>query len=297
MAYRGLIQKFEVNRPLTEGERTYQLKQDVRLAIEPQARASVIEMNAAYLEITDKWFAWKGALSIFMLGIIAALGTMYGLFVYYASTRPAGSDNDDTFALAASAVIVFPFVAVMVWLLRKESFAYTHYPIRFDRKNRKVHVFRPNGTVLSARWEKIFFTLGRLNQRLEWEVRGHILAADGKTVLETFALSHAEHIGDIRIAPGQLAFSDSVRAHWEFVRRYMEEGPAAVVHAVQNPVPINKRKETTSESMRRIFLNNAEEPRLLAWFLVVPSFLSVIGRRFAMMTSRIPKWPKEIESS
>jgi hypothetical protein len=295
MAYRGLVQKFEINRPLNEGERTYQLKQDVRLSVEPQARASVIEINSSYLEITDKWFAWKGALSIFMLGIIAAFMTMYGLFVYYAATRPAGSVNDDTLALVGSAIIVFPLVAVMIWLLRKESFAYTHYPIRFDRKNRRVHVFRPDGTVLSARWDKIFFTLGRLNQRLEWEVRGHILAADGNTVVETFALSHAEHIGDIRISPGQVVFTDSVRAHWEFVRRYMQDGLDAVAHVVENPVPINTRKETAGESMRRIFLNNAEEPQWLSRFLILPSLPSVVGRRFAMTTSKIPRWPKQIE--
>lgn len=297
MAYRGLIQKFEVNRPLNDGERTYQLRQHVRLTIEPEARSSVIAINPFYLEITDKWFAWKGALSIFMLGIIVTLSMTYGVFVYYASTRAAGAANDDTVVLVGAACIVLPFLAVLIWLLKKESFAYTHYPIRFDRKHRKVHVFRPNGTVLSAKWDKIFFTLGRLNQRLEWEVRGHVLAADGKTVLETFALSHAEHIGDIQIAPGQVDFRDSVRAHWEFVRRYMEEGLDAVAHVVGAELPINKRKETASESMRRIFLNNAAEPRLLAWFLILPSLLSVVGRRFAMMTSKIPRWPKEIEAS
>jgi hypothetical protein len=61
--------------------------------------------------------------------------------------------------------LLFGLLALaLIWLLRKESFAYTHYPMRFNRKTRTVHVFRPNGTVLSVPWDQLYFTLGHMAQ-------------------------------------------------------------------------------------------------------------------------------------
>ncbi|WP_422824361.1 DUF6708 domain-containing protein [Xenorhabdus bharatensis] len=39
----------------------------------------------------------------------------------------------------------------------KEWFRKTHYPIRFNRKTKMVHVYQVDGTILSAPWSKIFF--------------------------------------------------------------------------------------------------------------------------------------------
>lgn len=41
-------------------------------------------------------------------------------------------------------------VAAGIYLFTRDAFTYTHYPIRFNRKNRQVYVFRLNGTVLKA---------------------------------------------------------------------------------------------------------------------------------------------------
>jgi hypothetical protein len=296
MPYQGQIFKFPVNRPLDDFERKYQLKQKVRLDIEPHDSSSVIKLNSTYLETVDKWFSWKGASSALLLGGLGGFGALYASFLYITLTRAPGTVNDDTFVLTAFACMLIPFFAVLIWLLRKESFAYTHYPLRFNRKSRMVHVFRTNGTVLSVRWDEVFFTLGKLNRKMEWEVRGHVLGQDGVSVIETFAFSHASPV-DMRIARGQVAFDDSVRAHWEFIRRYMEQGPGAVTCAVHSCAPIDKGRENARESMQRILANDAESPRFVAWLFFLPSVLGGIARVFAMYTSKIPQWPKEIEAA
>ena len=191
------------------------------------------------------------------------------------------------------------FYSAATWLLRKESFAYTHYPMRFNRKDRMVHVFRPNGTVLSVPWNKIYFTLGHLPQWNEWEVRGHVMAPDKITVLETFALSYVGSLSAADVKPGNTNFSqqDYVRGHWEFIRRYMEDGPQAVSGQVQFCMPVAERHESFMVGVERVFANVAGANFVLYWILFPLCLVVSLCRFIAMRTSKIPQWPQDIEAS
>jgi hypothetical protein len=301
MEFTGLLGKYPANRPLTEQERLHHLKQKQRLNVEPKCQLSVIKMNSTFMELVDKWYGWKGALSTVTLLVIGGFVALYVGLLYVALTRatPPHGGNDDTFVLVAAACMIFPLVALASWLLCKESFAYTHYPMRFNRKTRMVHVFRTNGTVLSVPWDEIFFTLGRLPQWDEWEVRGHVLASDSVTVRETFPLSYVGSIAaaDIQHDVGKSSVHDFVRAHWEFVRRYMEDGPEAVSRGIQFCMPVDGRHENGRVGMERIFANVANGP-FLAYWIFFPLCLTVsFFRQFAMRTSKIPRWPDEINAT
>lgn len=97
----------------------------------------------------------------------------------------------------------------MLFLLKKEWFAWTHYPIRFDRKNQLVHATRIDGSIFTAPWQDVFFTTG-LNHRKEigkdYYISGHVLADDGITIIDTFCL------------PSSHNNLEELKAHWEFVR-------------------------------------------------------------------------------
>ena len=177
----------------------------------------------------------------------------YAGFVEVVANRPEnyvslGSTSDATF-LVVTGLMAMPMVLFSGWILCKESFAWTHYPIRLNRKTRMVHAFRLDGTVLSVPWDEVLFTLGRGNRAFgvqNWDIRGHVLDADGVTVRETFAFS-AEDIDH-----------DILRRHWEFLRRYMEEGPEALVGQVEFCMPVAGRREPSgrgwsgfSPTMRR----------------------------------------------
>ena len=294
--YSGLVTKFRVKRPLDQQERLSQLKQKEALRIEPVDSACVIKLNSTFLETTDMWFACKGDSSPMVLFFIGLFG--WGLFVVVQYTL-FGDEvwKDGPLVLFGISAMFVPFLCVLLWLLSKEFFSYTHYPSRFNRKTRMVYVFRTNGTVLATKWDKVFFTLGRLNQRAEHEVRGHILASDGKTIEETFALSCADFIPSATITPGQSLENDPVRANWEFIRRYMEVGPESVISNISYIQPIDARRETFSEGLKRIFHNNAKSPRFFVWLMFVPALLSGFTRFLAMHSCRIPKWPKEVEDA
>jgi hypothetical protein len=301
MDFSGLIKKYPVNRRLSQQEQILNLQQKQRLDIEPRYQLSIIKLNSNYLDSVDKWFAWKGILTAFaMVVIFMVLFFLLGIVQVTLTSPPSlRSANDNWLICAVVAGMISPVVAFGGWMLKKESFAFTHYPIRFDRKNRMVHVFRTNGSILSTSWDDIFFTLGCMNQWNEWEVRGHVLGADNVTVLETFALSYVGSVGSTGITAGNLLLTsqDFVRAHWEFIRRYMEDGPESVSSYVQFCMPVDGRRESFSLGAERIFANFAGAPFVVYWMMFPFCLVISLFRWFAMRTSRIPHWPLELEDS
>jgi hypothetical protein len=299
MEFLGLLGKYRVDRPLDEQELCHRLKQNRRLNLSPHYQLSVIEMNSTYLETTDKWYGWKGVISAAMLAIILIFASGLLKFFYVTLTggpefRPAG---DSWWILTTITAMSLPLLVAAAWTLSKESFAYTHYPMRFNRITRMVYVFRPNGTVLSIPWDQVFFTLGHILPWDEWEVRGHVLDADNVTVRETFALSYVGSLSPDDVAKGNTQYSsqDFVRAHWEFIRRYMEDGPQSVSGQVQFCMPVNRRREGFRVGAERVFANFAGAPFLIYW--VMFPFCSVVSivRWFAMRTCKIPQWPQEVK--
>jgi len=304
MEFTGLLGAYPKQHILTEQERQHQLKQGHRLNVEPHYQLSVIKMNSSFLETVDKWFAWKGVITGFAAFLICLFS--YGVVVVgFCSNVTSWSQMDSTERLEQIMFSTFicaislPFIVCGLWMLRKESFALTHYPIRFNCKTRIVHVFRTDGSVLSVPWSEIFFTLGHLPAWNEWEVRGYVLEKDGITVRETFALSYVGSIdsSDVTAEVGEISSSDFVRAHWEFVRRYMEEGPESVSSQVQFCMPIDERRENVGVSLERIFANIAGAP-IFIYYLLAPICMGVFFFRvIAMRTSKVPVWPIDIDTS
>ena len=295
MEYTGLIQKYPIDRLLTEEEKQNQLKQKWRFDAQPVHQLSVIKMNSTFLEIADKYYGLKGVLSTaILLGMAILCLPALWLVIHMVLIAidpdgdPSGMSRDAALMNAAGIFVVFVIGvgAAGLWLLRKESFVYTHYPIRLNRKTRVVHVFRLDGTVLSVPWEKVFFTLGRCASPRQWDVRGHVLDADGATVRESFALG-AWSVGE--------QGKEVLRRYWEFIRRYMEDGPQEVFSIVQICLPIAGHKESVRTGFDRMFAEFSGAPFPVRMMGAVIALAVLPGRWFAIRTSRIPKWPQAVE--
>lgn len=297
--YQGLTTKFHTDRPLSSEDHRYRLKPEERLDYEPYADLVTIKLNSSYLEVVDKFYAHRGSITGFAMlfaalpiWIFAATWMDYEellLSVYVGREQQLLSSA--VFATVMGAILL----AAMMWLAHYEVFRYTHYPIRLNRRSRMIHVFRLNGPVLTVPWDEVFFTLDYQQEVAgrAWEIRGHVLDADGVTVRETFGLG-MQSSGD---AEGLRA----LRSHWEFYRRYMEDGPQAVKHCVKVCMPVDGRREPFVAGSRCIFSHvdnlKAHPVGVILWVFMLPlNWLSVIGRWIAMQTSRIPKWPDEIEA-
>jgi len=282
----GLTLKFKVNRILNDKEKEHHLLQNERLRSKPLYHSRIIRMNSTYLECVDKFFYNKGIISA---GIIAV--TVLGLIpMMYLSLLVLMEGFGEYFVLFLILLLIMfglLFIAVK-FILRKECFAYTHYPILFNRKTRKVHVFRQNGTVMTEDWDKLYFTLTRCKQSLfDWEVRGHRMAADGETVLETFGLPYA----DILVR----GTNSTTWSFWEYVRRYMEEPDElpALADQIKDALDITHKKERFWDGFSCL----TKEGDAIMNILFLPiTLIYALGRWIANITSKIPRWSAEIEA-
>lgn len=306
----GLLLKFKVNRPLTEEERTYQIKQDKRLNVEPLNQLSTIRMNSTYLEMVDKFYGWKGFVMMGSLVLIAISSFIFyaGVSMLVEGVPPVDVSNfnlndeadkahvawleeqrkakqpEALWAGIAITIMSLPLVIATIWLFLSENFRYTHYPIRLNRKNGKIYVFRLNGTVLAMPWKDVFFTVGKGRPRGSYDdIRGHVLDADGVTIKETFALSHFSGKDD----PDLMQF-------WEYVRRYMEDGPAKLIPKIEHVIEISHKRETFWNGFHRLMAEMAPIP-VIAYVTAPFWFIVAMFRYLAMRTCKIPQWPQWAE--
>ncbi|MBA0039017.1 hypothetical protein HS962_22645 [Pantoea sp. BIGb0393] len=290
MDYYGLFPKFKFNRKLNIDEKNNKLKNNQRIDASEQSLisdAKVISMNSHYLELVDKYYSAKG-----MIGFIGAVAvimlTPSILFLSYSIFFEYGWS--DLSAVSMYSFLIFIFLVTDAWffkMLKTEWFALTHYPVRFDRKNRLVHFIRLDGSARSVEWDKVFFTSGlshRKDFNKDYYISGHILADDNETVVDTFCL------------PATSSDRKELERHWEFVRRYMEEGPESVVHVVKDCLPIAGKREGYQFGL--IYLMSAYNgaPIFLFPLIFTLSFIFSIPRYIAMVTSKVPVWPKDIEA-
>ena len=148
--------------------------------------------------------------------------------------------------------------------------------------------------IIKAKWDDIFFTLVRCEGigYFNWDIRGHILDADGETVRETFALPY--DCPDIK-TEGRDVNKRELMHVWEFYRRYMEEGPKSIYPYVRWCHDIVNRREKYRVGFSYALYEIA------GWtfgkIVGFPYyFLLSIARWITMHTSRIPKWPEDIEA-
>lgn len=284
MEYSGLLWPYKVNRLLEDEERSLQLDKGRTSSETPRYQLSVIKINSTYLESVDKYFGWKGGW--FLMGTISLVIMVVGYSLLLLVPIENSSSSDSIYFVAFVSMLFIPLISFFAWQLKKEAFAWTHYPIRLNRKNRTLYVFRTNGTILTAPWDKVFFCLGKGGNWggiQNWDIRGHVLADDGKTVKETFAFSYD--------SPSQ----QHVKDHWEFLRRYMEEGPQSVYDQIEFCMPVDGKRESFRAGLERIYANFAGFP--VIYYLMWPfNFLWGCARWISMHTCKVPVWPPEIEA-
>jgi hypothetical protein len=148
-----------------------------------------------------------------------------------------------------------------------------------------VYFLRKDGTVASAPWERAFFTAyrGTPPHNTVWGLECLILAEDGMTVKDVFFFNYQESI------QGILNF-------WEYLRRYMEEGPEQVADKVSYYIPISADGENPLYGFCRMLLNfnGSVAMQILASPLLL---VFAAGRVISMITGTLPKWPQEIEDA
>lgn len=298
MDYAGLLRDFKVNRELTDFEKKNHLNQKNKLNIYPHYQLSVIKMNSTYLELVDKWYGSKGFLNLISIAFLIlfsgfALPLAIDVTLQGLGLRPTISTEEHILAYGVFLIaILLPTIGTFFWLLRKESFSFTHYPTIFNRKSKMVYIFRVDGSILQASWDEIYFTISQVDSANKYcNILGHILSPDKKLILKSFSLSVSEtnSKGDLEL----------LKRHWEFVRRYMEDGPDSVSDQIEFCLPISEKKESLWFGIHRLLANSSSTTPLGLPILIVSitfGLLTVPFRHIAILSSRIPFWPTKVTS-
>ncbi|WP_155754577.1 DUF6708 domain-containing protein [Burkholderia stagnalis] len=284
-------------RPLTEQDREWHLPIN-RRAGDPHASAMVIRMNSTYLELVDGYYSNRGLMSFIGLmmcgGFACTISLIWISIIFDHYLNPAWDRRNEWEMLSAvcfSTFLLLIFVGGSVIFFRKigESFGYTHYPIRLNRRTRMVYVFRGDGTVLKASWDDVYFAL-RVNMQVAAGVRTlgicGLVLKDPKTVEEMFVFGYASSSREYCLR------------HWEFIRRYMEKGPRAVLNApgLGLYLPIADKRETLYQGWIELVSNDAWNP-VFKWLMFPFHVAFFIGRLVNRATSKVPRWPADVEAA
>jgi hypothetical protein len=278
---------FMVDRPLNDDERVHHF--DVRKPASRQVHydLSLIKLNSTFVECVDRWYSMRGflamagsvfsALLFFVVGYCLLAAFQSGFWGYLVPV------------VLALVGLYFPLQSVLA-----DAFTYTHYPIRFNRRNRQVYAFRRDGTVLKAGWDDFYWTIYRATHvgGGDVNVMGHLLDADGVTVKESIALSM------VGVAPNEEGL-ERMRTFFEFFRCYMQDGPGPVLEALK-PTPlimlpgIDKCRESWFFGWE--YLTGSAKGFPVFQLLLQVFFLPIsLFRWIVMRTSKIPQWPQWVE--
>lgn len=282
---------YRVQRPLEAQEREHHLRIDQALPVIPSDHWTVIRMNECYLEVVDRHYDRRGFLTWGGLGFAGI--ALYALAGNTLATYEQYEKNIlDLFGIALTLMIylVFGFLFWLCTLIaRAELGRWTHYPIRLNRKTRSVYVFGGEGEVRAVAWDKLFFTTMPADAKGCFTLMGHELDEQSQVVF-SFALPV---LGEWFERDQVLSEDDPdyLRKYWEFVRRYMQEGPSGLHRQVRHLVPLDGQRETVKESFLRFNENYG-----FLWLLALPLTLMILPFRVLVMkTSQVPVWPQWVE--
>ncbi len=283
----GLIFKYKVDRPLRFEEKHGRLKQKERLDVLPTPYLNTVRLNSTYLEMVGKFYEGKGFLTLVML-VCLVMGIGFAILAGWGTVRAFSTDEAPIILGLGffGTILALASLILYVWTFLRECFRLTHYPIRLNRKLRKLYAIDPYSLkVIEADWDKMVFVLERCLHTpmriTQWEILGHVLDEDGQTVRATLPLSF--------YWPDE----GSVKQHWEYMRRYMEEGPEAIMDHTPVCLPLHEGKESFGFGYRMVMHHHV----FFIWAIIATPliFVEALGRYLAMQTSDIPRWSKRIE--
>lgn len=291
----GWTKPFKVDRLLTTEEKLAALPRHRQLGVQPYTFSSLIHFNSTYADFVDRSFRLRGMANTAFGGWVALALLVFSIWfcAYMLFDLMRGNEIWANLVFLTIYIVAMPIFYWFIWKkhLSKDLFAYTHYPIRFNRKTRKVHVFRDNsqGGVLTVPWDEVFWHIGRgYEQRFLCDVRGHVM--EGDMVRDTFAVGH--YFDDGRM--------DRIQSIWEFIRRYMDERPDAVAeHPLDRMI-----HESPKPTLKNCFIHaytsmgpGFTSLRFVLFFLFYPIVGALtLTRWLVLKTCKEPVWPPEIEA-
>jgi len=268
----------------------------------PHTRGPVFAFNEIFLEIRCGGSEEKrGLITLATLGGIAPIIVMSAImtigFIWMDITdhesRSLITILTTLIMLFISATIFYLYSKYGIHLTRLEMLTSRHLLIRLNRITQQVHLHRPSycGGIVTFPWKTTGSTgLYPEDDSLSVGMRLGLIWHPSRT-----SLPHIE----IALLGKQGQGGSELRDEWEFIRRYMEEGPHAVPRprlSTQLPSPI-QAFSAQFEGLGRFFRNSSWLFKLVM-LMVWPAFV-IIGSAhwISLLLCWRPRWPKVIREA
>ncbi|MEW5667972.1 DUF6708 domain-containing protein [Pseudomonas putida] len=199
-----------------------------------------------------------------------------------------------TFMMAlVSGATIFFYTKYGLHLTRLEMLTSRHLLIRFNRVTQQVHLHRPKycGGIVTFPWNATGSTgLYPEDDSLSMGMRLGLVWHPSRT-----GLPHME----MALLGKQGQGGSELRDEWEFIRRYMEEGPHAVPRprlSTQLPSPL-QAFSAQFEGLGRFFRKSSWLFKVALLF-VWPAFVIIgTGHWLSLLLCWRPRWPKVIREA
>ncbi|WP_012053198.1 DUF6708 domain-containing protein [Pseudomonas putida] len=268
----------------------------------PHTRGPIYAFNETYFDMRCGGSEEKrGLITLMTLGgvaptIYAWAQLTHGFLVFNISALPEFNIPIillNTLALLIGAGLTYLYLRYGFHLTRLELFTSRHLLIRFNRKTQQVHLHRPTycGGIVTFPWRETGSTSTyQEDDPLSLGTRLGLVWHPSRT-----GLPHME----MALLGKQGQGGSELRDEWEFIRRYMEEGPHAVPRprlSTQLPSPI-QAFSAQFEGLGRFFRKSSWLFKVALLF-VWPAFVIIgTGHWLSLLLCWRPRWPKVIREA
>lgn len=330
--YQGVMVPYEehIGRRLDEIEEQIPLNQTENSRVEPVDNDTTIQFNSTYVEVLDKAYNWRGGVNFFAVGLIPLGVFLIGLGL--AIISKAGWQFLSIVIFFLILCICGLLFVLYKYLLKFDLFGYTYYPIRFNRKTRKVYVFKTKNDVREYAWDDLKIAVMKIHSgyKGDFDIRFNVVDEHG-VIQDAFCLHglmstrlEKSEVDGKYYFPNFEAEGVHLISNWEYIRHYMEEDISTSHKIVRGLIPLDKKRESVWQMMKaswflapkrysyieyetvqgksykidyqETYSDNylATLVRGLGFFAVLMSF---IGRLFVMNIAKRPIWPQWVNDA
>jgi hypothetical protein len=288
------LTKIDLNRLVDESEAGRWLNVHKPVADKAEDGYVVFGMNDVFLDVCEASYQQLGwGTFAFCIGFFPAIYFACGFSTLLSLSK----------LIWVPMLLCLGAMAFSVWGLLRDCFDYRHKTVRFNRKNRMVYAFRHNGPggVVAVPWDKAFFFAERQRSvgifgGAPTVMRCFVLGEDDKTIVDTFSFGLRTVNGSDEDTELGKQILDEVLANFEFIRRFMEEGPKHLP-PVERYMPQGPSLKA-SLSIRFDGFDVVSRRNPLTWIVGMivagPLFLLSCFHYVAQLTSREPVWPEDV---
>lgn len=274
----------------------------------PCAEGSLYAFNDQYIELSaGAMQERRGLITLitFTLCFLCAglwklciqMSSVWFTGVHFGVGRPASTaDYIDPIIIGLIALLFCTCIYKYLWkLIRLENFVQRRLLIRFNRITRQVYIHRPRyaGGITTLPWDKI--SPEPAIGQPEWTGTGSQLLLGWERKATGLPHFHIVLVG--RVATETREITDL----WEYIRRYMEEGSAAVPRPEHflSRIPWPWLSLHTSWNFMRPLWCSGRRSRVLLWTLLVAPALAVhaTGHWLSFLLCWEPRWPRIIREA